>query len=172
MKAVVQRVRRASVRVDDEVVGEVGEGMLVLLGVMRGDDERCADRLAERIARFRFFADDEGRMNVSALDRGAAALVVSQFTLAADGRKGRRPSFDRAARPELAEPLCERFVERLRAMGLATATGRFGALMQVELVNDGPVTFSHKPSRPSKALPGPAMPSVASSAANTPSRTA
>jgi len=141
VRAVVQRVLRARVRVGGETVGEVGEGMLVLLGVMRGDGERCADRLAERVARLRFFADERGRMNVSAIERGLSALVVSQFTLAADGRKGRRPSFDRAAPAELAEPLCERFVARLRALGLATASGRFGAVMQVELTNDGPVTF-------------------------------
>ncbi len=142
MKAVLQRVSRACVRVDGEVVGEIGPGVLVLLGVLRGDDEQTAVRLAERVARFRFFRDEEGRMNRSAIDCGHAALVVSQFTLAADGRRGRRPSFDRAAPPELAEPLYERFVRALDELGLRTATGRFGALMEVELVNDGPVTFA------------------------------
>ena len=141
MKAVVQRVSRASVLVEDDVVGAIGPGMLVLLGVLRGDGEAEADRLAEKIAHFRFFADDEGRMNLSALDLGRAALVVSQFTLAADGRRGRRPSFDLAAAPETAEPLYERFVARLGALGLATRTGRFGAKMRVVLENDGPVTF-------------------------------
>ena len=141
MKAVVQRVTRAAVLVDDEVVGEIGRGMLVLLGVMRGDGEAEAERLAERVARFRFFPDEAGRMNRSALEIGGAALVVSQFTLAADGRKGRRPSFDRAAPPELAEPLYEGFLEVLRELGLAVACGRFGAMMEVELINDGPVTF-------------------------------
>ncbi len=141
MKAVVQRVTRAAVRVDGELVGEVARGMLVLLGVMRGDTERQAHGLAERIARFRFFPDERGRMNLAAADCGAGALVVSQFTLAADGHKGRRPSFDRAAPPELAEELYGHFVGRLRSLDLPTSTGRFGAMMEVELVNDGPVTF-------------------------------
>jgi D-tyrosyl-tRNA(Tyr) deacylase len=141
MKAVVQRVTRARVTSDGVELGSVGAGMLVLLGVMRGDTEREARSLADKVARFRFFRDDEDRMNRSALDVGAAALVVSQFTLAADGKKGRRPSFDRAAPPEIAEPLYELFVAELRALGLAVATGRFGARMEVELVNDGPVTF-------------------------------
>ena len=109
MKAVVQRVARASVEVDGRAVGTIGAGFLVLLGVMRGDGQREARELAGRIARFRFFADEAGKMNLSALDLGRGALVVSQFTLAADGRKGRRPSFDRAAAPEVAEPLYEHF---------------------------------------------------------------
>ena len=142
MKAVVQRVTRAAVRVDGEVVGEIGAGMLVLLGVLAGDGEPEARRLAERIARFRFFSDDQGRMNLSALDLGREVLVVSQFTLAADGRRGRRPSFDRAAAPELAQPLYEGFVQHLRELGLRCATGRFAAAMEVELVGDGPVTFA------------------------------
>lgn len=141
MKAVVQRVTRAAVRVDGRTVGAIEAGMLVLLGVLRDDGPDDARRLAERVARFRFFRDAEDRMNRSALDCGASALVVSQFTLAADGRKGRRPSFDRAAPPERAEPLYEAFVEALRGLGLSAATGRFGARMEVELVNDGPVTF-------------------------------
>jgi len=141
VKAVVQRVERAAVRVDGEEVARIDAGMLVLLGVMRGDGPRQAEELAERVARFRFFRDEEGRMNLSALDVGGEALVVSQFTLAADGRKGRRPSFDRAAPPAEAEALYEHFVRRLRELGLACGTGRFGAMMSVELVNDGPVTF-------------------------------
>ena len=141
MKAVVQRVARGEVRVAGEVVGRVGYGMLILLGIMRGDGERQADALAARIARFRFFPDDEGRMNRAAREVGAGALVVSQFTLAADGRKGRRPSFDRAAPPDLAEALYEHFAHALTDAGLATQTGRFGALMEVETVGDGPVTF-------------------------------
>lgn len=146
MKAVLQRVRRAEVRVDGEVVGAVGRGALVLLGVLDGDTEGDADRLAAKIARFRYFRDDAGRMNRSALDLVAdgddvGLLVVSQFTLAADGRKGRRPSFDRAAPPEIAEPLYGRFCDALRELGLDVATGRFGAMMDVELLNDGPVTF-------------------------------
>lgn len=147
MRAVVQRVRRAEVRVDGDVVGRIEEGMLVLLGVLEGDDSQRASRLAEKIAGFRFFADADGRMNRAAVDfdrqrEGARdVLVVSQFTLAADGRKGRRPSFDRAARPEIAEPLYGAFCDALRAAGLRVETGVFGAMMQVELVNDGPVTF-------------------------------
>ena len=142
MRAVVQRVSSASVRVSGEVVGAVERGALILLGVLAGDGEREATQLAEKIAGFRYFADEEGRMNLSAGDVGAALLVVSQFTLAADGRKGRRPSFDKAAPPAEAEELYEHFVSVLRGSGLEVATGRFGAMMEVELVNDGPVTFA------------------------------
>jgi D-tyrosyl-tRNA(Tyr) deacylase len=141
MKAVVQRVASASVRIDAELVASIGTGMLVFVGVMRGDGVEEARKLAERIARFRFFPDEDGRMNRSALDCGHSALVVSQFTLAADGRSGRRPSFDAAAAPDVAEPLYEAFVDALRALGLRVSTGRFGARMQVALENDGPVTF-------------------------------
>jgi len=141
LKAVVQRVRKASVVVDGVTNGAIQGGMLILLGVMRGDGESEAEALAERIARFRFFADEHQRMNLSALDCDAEALVVSQFTLAADGRKGRRPSFDRAAAPESAEPLYEHFVATLRRLGITTATGVFGAHMEVALTNTGPVTF-------------------------------
>jgi D-tyrosyl-tRNA(Tyr) deacylase len=141
LKVVLQRVTSARVLVGEETTGAVADGVLVLLGVLRGDTEADAERLAERVVRFRIFRDEEGRMNRSAVECGAAVLVVSQFTLAADGRKGRRPSFDRAAPPEQAEVLYERFVARVRELGLQTATGRFGALMRVELVNDGPVTF-------------------------------
>jgi D-tyrosyl-tRNA(Tyr) deacylase len=141
VKAVVQRVGRACVRVEQASVGEIGAGMLVLLGVLQGDGERECDELARKIAQFRFFQDEQGKMNLSALELGREVLVVSQFTLAADGSSGRRPSFDRAAAPAEAEPLYERFVAQLHGMGLRVATGRFGARMQVELVNDGPVTF-------------------------------
>ncbi len=141
MKTVVQRVQRAEVRVDGAVVGRCGAGMLVLVGVLRGDDAARARALAEKVARFRFFADDAGRMNRSAIDVGAQALVVSQVTLAADGRKGRRPSLDLAADPEDADALYRTFAERLRELGIATETGIFGAQMEVELVNDGPITF-------------------------------
>ncbi len=141
MKAVVQRVTRAAVRVDGTVVGETGAGMLVLLGVLQGDSARECDELALKVAQFRFFQDEQGKMNLSALDLSREVLVVSQFTLAADGSSGRRPSFDCAAPPAEAETLYERFVEQLRALGLEVATGRFGARMQVEIVNDGPVTF-------------------------------
>lgn len=141
MKVVVQRVARAEVRVDGAPVATIGRGMLCLVGVLAGDDAAACDRLADRVARLRFFPDADDRMNVAAAEAGAAALVVSQFTLAADGRKGRRPSFDRAALPAIAEPLVERFAARLEAAGLAVARGVFGARMEVELVNDGPVTF-------------------------------
>lgn len=141
MKAVLQRVSRAEVRVEGRVVGSCGAGMLVLLGVMKGDGAAEAERLAERLARFRCFQDANGRMNESLLDVSGEALVVSQFTLAADGRKGRRPSFDRAAPPELAKQLYEHFVSTLAALGPRVETGVFGALMEVELTGDGPVTF-------------------------------
>jgi D-tyrosyl-tRNA(Tyr) deacylase len=141
MKAVIQRVSRARVIVAGEVVGEIGPGMLVLVCVLRGDGVDEARTLATRIAHFRFFADEAGKMNLSALDLAREALVVSQFTLAATGDRGRRPSFDRAAPPEVAEPLVQCFVEELRSLGLRVATGRFAAHMDVESVNDGPVTF-------------------------------
>lgn len=142
MKSVVQRVSRARVVVDGECVGSIGKGMLVLLCVMRGDGEDEARWLAQKIANFRFFADEQGKMNRSAIDLGLEALVVSQFTLSADGRAGRRPSFDQAAAPEDARALCEAFVVALAEVGLRVQTGRFGAHMDVELVNDGPVTFA------------------------------
>jgi D-tyrosyl-tRNA(Tyr) deacylase len=139
----VQRVARASVRVDGAVVGEIGAGLLVLLGIAREDSEADADVLAGKVARLRIFENDQGRFDRSLLDTGGAALVVSQFTLIADSRrqKGTRPDFSKAARPEVAEPLCERFVEALRELGVHVETGVFGAYMQVELVNDGPVTI-------------------------------
>lgn len=141
MKTVVQRVSRASVHVENDVVASIGPGMLVLLGVMRGDGDGAAVRLADRVAHFRIFPDESDRMNRSAIDCGQEVLVVSQFTLAADGRAGRRPSFDAAAPAAVAEPLYERFVESLQKTGLTVRTGRFGARMRVELVNEGPVTF-------------------------------
>ncbi|MGB0333133.1 MAG: D-aminoacyl-tRNA deacylase [Planctomycetota bacterium] len=146
MRAVLQRTERAAVRVDGEVVGAIGRGILVFLGVLDGDGAEEVDRLALKVARLRIFGDTDGRMNRSILDlleagQGVGVLVVSQFTLAADGRKGRRPSFDRAAPPEVAEPLYQRFCSSLRDQGLPVETGVFGALMAVELVNDGPATF-------------------------------
>ncbi|MBI3287592.1 MAG: D-tyrosyl-tRNA(Tyr) deacylase [Chloroflexi bacterium] len=141
MRAVVQRVSRASVAVDGETIGHIGQGLVVLLGVGHGDTSTEARRLAEKIAHLRIFADEQGKFNRSAREVGAAALVVSQFTLYADARKGRRPSFIEAAPPELAEPLVGEFIEALRSWGLVVGTGRFGAMMQVELVNDGPVTI-------------------------------
>ncbi|MDF1799494.1 MAG: D-aminoacyl-tRNA deacylase [Planctomycetota bacterium] len=141
MKLVVQRVLRGEVRVEGAVVGRVGMGMVVLLGVLEGDGMAEVERLADKLARFRFFEDPAGRMNLAAIDVGAGALVVSQFTLAADGRKGRRPSFDLAAPPGEAEPLYEAFCARLASHGIPVETGRFGAAMEVELVGSGPVTF-------------------------------
>ena len=128
-------------RVEEQTVGAIGAGICCLLGVMRGDTQREVRRLAERVARWRMFPDEAGKMNLSALDLGLAVLVVSQFTLAADGRRGRRPAFDRAAPPAEAEVLYRAFCQSLRDLGLAVETGRFGTLMRVELVNDGPVTF-------------------------------
>jgi D-aminoacyl-tRNA deacylase len=137
----VQRVVEARVRVDGEVVGEIGAGSCVLLGVAAGDGEEDAIRVAGKIARLRIFSGADGRFDRSLLDTGGAALVVSQFTLLADTAKGNRPSFTGAAPPDEAEPLVERVCAELRALGIAVATGRFGAKMAVELVNDGPVTI-------------------------------
>jgi D-tyrosyl-tRNA(Tyr) deacylase len=141
MRAVLQRVSRARVIVEKETVGEIGSGLLVLLGVARGDSEEQARRLADKVCSLRVFQDEEGKMNRGLLDVGGSALVVSQFTLYGDCKKGRRPSFIEAALPGEAEPLYEMFAEAMRAQGVRTQTGRFGAMMQVELVNDGPVTL-------------------------------
>jgi D-tyrosyl-tRNA(Tyr) deacylase len=136
----VQRVSRASVTVGDEVVGAIGAGLCVLVGITHDDDEREADRLADKIWTLRIFDDDEGAMNRSASELGLAVLVISQFTLYGDTRKGRRPSFVAAAPRPVAEPLVDGVVRALRARGAVVETGRFGADMAVELVNDGPVT--------------------------------
>ena len=141
MRAVVQRVSRASVRVDGEAVGEVGRGLLILLGVGPGDDEAIARGLADKIVGMRIFEDAQGKTNLSAVDVGAEVLVVSQFTLYADLSRGRRPGFTGAAPPSLAQPLVERFAALVAERGLKVATGRFGAHMAVELINDGPVTI-------------------------------
>jgi len=140
MRLVLQRVTSAAVRVEGETVGAIGRGLLVLAGVREGDDAETARRLAAKTAALRIFPDDEGRFNRSLLETGGEALVVSQFTLYADVRKGRRPSFTDAARPEVAEPLVEAYAQALEALGVRVARGRFGAKMAVELVNDGPVT--------------------------------
>ncbi len=141
MRAVVQRVSRAAVRVEGQLVGEIGAGLLVLLAVAAGDAEADADALAGKLARLRVFENDDGRFDRSLLDTGDAALVVSQFTLLADTGKGNRPSFTAAAAPADAEPLVERVAAALRGLGVPVETGRFGARMEVELVNDGPVTL-------------------------------
>jgi len=141
VKALIQRVSRASVEVDGEVLGAIGAGSLILLGVAAGDGVDEARRLARKTAELRIFEDADGHFNLSLLDSGGEALVVSQFTLLADTRRGRRPSFTEAAAPELAEALVLEFEESLRAAGVHVASGRFGAHMKVELVNDGPVTI-------------------------------
>jgi D-aminoacyl-tRNA deacylase len=141
VRAVIQRVSRASVAVDGQNVGQIGRGFLVLLGVTHDDSRAEADWLARKIAGLRIFEDDAGKMNLGLADVGGAILVVSQFTLYGDVRKGRRPDFIQAARPEVAEPLIEYFVAQLRGQGLTVGTGQFRAIMDVELVNEGPVTL-------------------------------
>ena len=141
MRAVVQRVSRCRVLVEGRVVGEIGPGVLVLLGVSKADNESAADYLAEKIIGLRIFEDGEEKMNLSVQDAGGAVLVVSQFTLYGDVRRGKRPSFDAAARPEEARLLYEYFVAKIRAAGLRCETGQFQAMMEVELVNSGPVTI-------------------------------
>ena len=141
MRALLQRVSRAEVRVDGRAVGSIGHGLLVLLGVGRGDDEATADALARRICELRIFQDDDGRTNRSILDVAGQALVVSQFTLYADTGRGRRPGFTDAAAPDLAADLWRRVADGIEAQGVRTALGEFGAEMAVELVNDGPFTI-------------------------------
>ena len=141
MRAVVQRVSRAKVTVAGEITGHIGQGLLVLLGIGHEDTEAGAEYLADKIVGLRIFEDDAGKMNRSVAEVGGAVLAVSQFTLYGDVRKGKRPSFDDAARPEMARTLYQRFVSRVRASGLRCETGRFQEMMEVELVNDGPVTI-------------------------------
>lgn len=141
MRAVLQRVTRAGVSVGDERIAEIGAGLLVLLGIEQGDERQSAAYLAEKTAKLRIFEDRDGKMNLSVEDVGGDVLVVSQFTLLADCRKGRRPGFSQAALPDQAQPLCDEFVRRLRELGLEVQTGRFQAEMQVDLVNQGPVTI-------------------------------
>lgn len=141
MRAVVQRVSRAAVKVDTETVGEIADGSLVLLGIARDDTEQDARYLLDKIVSLRIFEDAEGRMNLSLGETGGALLVVSQFTLYGDARRGRRPSWSEAAPPEVAGPLYEFFVSEARRSGMRVATGSFRRMMKVELVNDGPVTL-------------------------------
>lgn len=141
MRAVVQRVSRAQVSVSEEVVGSIGPGFLVLLGVAKSDAPADAVHLAAKILGLRIFEDETGKMNLSLLETGGSVLAVSQFTLYGDARKGKRPSFDEAAPPQLARELYEYFVAKIREAGVVCETGRFQAMMQVELVNDGPVTI-------------------------------
>ena len=141
MRALLQRVSKASVTVDEQTISAIGNGLLILLGVGHGDGEAQAKFLAEKIANLRVFEDEQGKTNLSILDVKGAAIVVSQFTLYADTHKGRRPSFIDAALPDVAEPLVTRFVELLRGLGVPTQTGQFGAHMEVEIHNDGPVTI-------------------------------
>lgn len=155
MRAVVQRVNHAAVEIDGQTVGRIGSGMLVLLGMAKGDGPPEVDYLVEKLSTLRIFSDHEGKMNRSVADVGGALLVVSQFTLLGDTRQGRRPGFDAAAPPELARLLYDQLVQALRAKGLPVETGRFGAHMRVTLENDGPVTFIvESPEKPSKASAG------------------
>ncbi|HYN63846.1 MAG TPA: D-aminoacyl-tRNA deacylase [Candidatus Limnocylindrales bacterium] len=141
MRLVVQRVRRAAVRVDGEVLGEIGPGAVVLAGIGSMDDPLVVDRMADKLARLRYFPDTDGRTNLTIAEVGGSFLVVSQFTLYGDVRRGRRPGFTDAALPDIAAPLIDRFVARLQELGHRVETGRFGAMMDVELVNDGPFTL-------------------------------
>lgn len=141
MRAVIQRVTRGSVSVEGRILSEIGLGLVILLGVGPQDTEEQARALARKIAMLRIFGDENGKMNLSLLDVGGAAIVVSQFTLFADTRRGNRPAFTEAAAPDLARPLCDRFVEFLRGHGVPTGTGEFGAHMVVDIQNDGPVTI-------------------------------
>jgi D-aminoacyl-tRNA deacylase len=141
VRLVVQRVSRAAARVGEATTGEIGHGAVVLVGIASGDTPELVDRMAQKLLDLRYFEDEAGRTNRSIAEADGAYLVISQFTLHADVRRGRRPSFTGAAPPELAEPLCDRFAARLREAGRNVATGRFGASMTVELVNEGPFTL-------------------------------
>lgn len=141
MRAVLQRVQYASVKIEEDIIAEIGPGLVILLGIGPADGEAEVRYLSEKIANLRIFEDEEGKINLSILDTGGEAIVVSQFTLYADTRKGRRPSFTQAAPPEIAGPLVDRFTELLVEQGVPTQTGEFGAHMLVEIANDGPMTI-------------------------------
>lgn len=141
MKGLIQRVKNASVTIDEKLYSKIGAGILVFLGVEKGDSEANADKLAEKLVKLRIFEDENGKMNKSVQDIGGEILVVSQFTLAGDCKKGTRPSFDKAELPQRANELYEYFVLKVKELGVPTQTGSFGAMMNVELINDGPVTF-------------------------------
>lgn len=141
MKALIQRVKRASVTIDGELYSKIGAGMLVLLGVEKGDTKDNAEKLAEKLSKLRIYEDENEKMNLSILDVKGEMLVVSQFTLCGDCKKGTRPSFDKSAPPEIANKLYEDFVVEIKKYGIKVQTGKFGAMMDVSLVNDGPVTF-------------------------------
>jgi len=142
MRALIQRVKKASVSISGDKVAEIGSGLVVLLGVGQSDNVEKAKVLAYKVSHLRIFPDDQGKMNLSLLETGGSAIVVSQFTLYADTHKGHRPSFIEAALPNMAQPLCDRFVEELKSVAIPTQTGVFGAHMLVEILNDGPVTIS------------------------------
>lgn len=141
MKALIQRVSEASVRVEGEIISEISQGLVVLLGVEKGDDSAALDKLLHKVSHYRIFADEDGKMNLNVQQVNGSLLVVSQFTLAADTRKGLRPGFSTAAAPELAEGLYEEFITKAKALSINVGTGSFGADMKVALINDGPVTF-------------------------------
>ncbi len=141
MRAVIQRVKKASVKVNDKIIGQINKGLLVLLAVHKDNEEIVIKKMADKIVNLRIFSDDEDKMNLSVKDVGGEIMVVSQFTLYGDCRKGNRPSFIKSAKPKKAIPFYEKFVQYIREQGVKCATGKFGAMMEVELVNDGPVTI-------------------------------